>query len=200
MKLSTKSNLRRNKRGVWPKLIQRLEKMNNSSADLRSANLSSADLRSANLSSADLSSADLSSADLSYADLSYANLSYADLRYANLSYANLSYADLSSADLSSADLSSADLSSADLSSAYPVATVSGVGSEKRLAIFWIENSELKIIAGCFNGTKEELLTRSEKYHGKDSAHYRGYAAAIAYAEIILAEHLKNEPVKIIERD
>ena len=117
------------------------------------------------------------------------NLESANLSSANLYSANLSSANLSLANLESANLSLANLYSANLSRAKHIATVSGVGSERRLAVFWIENGQLKIIAGCFNGTKEELLERSEEQHGKDSKHYRGYAAAIAYAEIILAQYL-----------
>jgi len=82
--------------------------------------------------------------------------SYADLRYANLSSANLSSADLSSADLRYADLQQIK------GKQFSQVSFSGHGECGRSLIAIKEGELVKLFCGCFNGTKEELITYIEK--------------------------------------
>lgn len=104
---------------------------------------------------------------------------------ANLSEADLYRANLSGANLSEADLSGANLSGADLSEARGITSISGLGSERRIAYFVQHETCIMVQAGCFWGNTDELMVASETKHGKDSRHYLGYRAAVAMAQVLL---------------
>ena len=152
-------------------------------ADLRRADLSGANLRGADLSRANLSGADLRGADLSRADLRGADLSGADLRGADLRRATLSGADLSGADLSRANLSGADLRWANLRGANipQVVYIGPVGSRHDVLLLHIPDRVYR--AGCWAGTREELLARLDEVY-PSGAHRAGYLAAIAALEAL----------------
>jgi hypothetical protein len=129
----------------------------------------------ANLSRADLSDANLSGADLSGANLSRANLSDANLYGANLSRANLSGADLSGANLSRANLSGAK-------GIKDILQIGPIGSRRAYLIAILnDKDELKITAGCWNGTLDEFKKRVTEVHGK-TQHGKDYMAAIKLIE------------------
>ena len=133
-----------------------------------------------NLGEADGERADLSRADLSEADLIRADLSGADLSGANLSGANLSEANLSWADLSGANLSGANLIRANLSDGVDIISVSGIGSERRMTTYWVQ--EDKVWCGCFTGTLAEFRVKVEATHKDNQKHLANYRAAIVLFE------------------
>lgn len=188
------SNRRRNERKVWDKLFAWMRKRNLGHLNLENAQLRFADLEGAKLHNANFRNADLEWANLKNADLDSAQFYKAELVGANLENAAMRNADLGDSNCASANFKGAYLHETNfygayLASAIAIVSVSGVGSEGRYAWFWVYEGKLRIMAGCFNGTKEALLLRSKNKAGTDSQHYKGYAAAIAYAEIILAEFL-----------
>ena len=156
-----------------------------SGADLSWADLRGADLREADLSGADLSGANLSRANLRETDLSWADLSGADLREADLSRANLSGADLREADLSRAnlretDLSGANLRGADLPDGIRIASVSGIGSARRMTTYRADTDE--VWCGCFKGTLSEFSAKIEETHNGNPVHLSDYRAVVAMFE------------------
>ena len=106
-----------------------------------------------------------------------ANLSRANLSGANLSGADLSWANLSRANLSGADLSWANLSGADLSGGTDIISVSGIGSERRMTTYWVQDD--KVWCGCFTGTLAEFESKVRETHTANPKHFRNYMAAIA---------------------
>jgi uncharacterized protein YjbI with pentapeptide repeats len=171
-------------------------------ANLNGANLSGADLHKANLQYADFQGADLSlvsarQASLRDARLQRANLQGADLIWVNMKYANLHEADLTGAVLACNDLTGVDITSAKLAGAIfyhhyivSAATFGPVGSrnDKLLALLTVDG--LFFQAGCFLGTKEELLAAVESTHG-DSKHWRDYKLAVEFLENYLKGHNEN---------
>lgn len=188
------SNRRRNERKVWDKLFAWMRKRNFGRLNLDNAQLRFANLEGAKLSNASFRDADLERANLKNADLDGAQFYKAELCNVNFENAAMQNADLGDSNCALANFKGAYLHEANFHGAYlegaiALVSVSGVGSQQRYAWFWAYEGKLSIIAGCFNGTKEALLLRSRNMAETDSQHYKGYAAAIAYAEIILAEFL-----------
>lgn len=103
------------------------------------------------------------------------------------------FCDLEGADLRGAYLRGAELTGAYLTGAEGIIKASGLGSELREAFAYTpKNSPIMFQAGCFNGTAEELLAASEKKHGKESKEYRGYAAFVALAQVLLEPCIEIE--------
>ncbi len=165
------------------------------SADLGGADLWGADLWGANLEGADLWGANLWGANLRSADLGGANLRGADLRSADLRSANLRSADLRGANLRSADLGGADLRGANLEGANlrsanipRVVYIGPVGSRHDVLLLHIPDMTYR--AGCWTGTREQLVARLDMVY-PEGEHRAGYLAAIAALEA-MAEARKSE--------
>ena len=125
-------------------------------------------------------------ADLRGANLREADLSRADLRGANLREADLRGADLRGADLRGANLRGANLSRANLSGAKGIISIGPIGSRGDILYVAKHEAGIMIKTGCFWGTLSEFETALSKMHG-DNQHARAYRAALALAQIALAE-------------
>ena len=138
-------------------------------AEKNKADLYEADLIVSNLRRADLRGADLREADLFRSDLRGANLYGADLRGADLNRADLSGADLCRADLRGADLNGADLNGANLRGAkygeeelLKYFSISQIGSREDSLQVFITKENVHLQTGCWAGTPEELLERTDR--------------------------------------
>ena len=193
--------------GVSLKFAQ-LDSANLAGADLSKADLAYASLSEANLAGADLSGAILTQARLRHANLSGADLTRASARHANFACANLSEACLCNVSLYGANLLYATLTNADITYAsvnyaiFNPSTLNGasidghtivsaaafgpIGSrnDKLLAVQTVDG--LFFQAGCFFGTKEELLAAVESTHG-GTRHERDYKLAIDFLESYLKD-------------
>ena len=125
-------------------------------------------------------------ADLIGADLRGANLRGANLRGANLREAYLIGADLSGANLSGANLREADLREAYLRGAEGIISIGPIGSRSDMLYAVKHKALITLKTGCFWGTLSEFETALNKTHG-DNQHARAYRAALALAQIALAE-------------
>ena len=89
------------------------------------------------------------------------------------------------ANLSRADLSRANLSRADLHGAKDIKDILQIGpiGSRRAYLIAILNDkdEIKITAGCWNGTLDEFKARVKEVHGK-TQHGKDYMAAIKLIE------------------
>jgi uncharacterized protein YjbI with pentapeptide repeats len=141
-----------------PTIREVLEKAVSERANLRGANLEGADLRRANLEGADLEGANLRGADLEGADLRGANLRGAYLRGADLRGANLRGAYL-----------------------YGAKNILVFKSNSSGRLFYIVNGdEIKVQAGCFWGTTQELKDKIAEQHSKET--HWDYLMACDWAE------------------
>ncbi len=166
-------------------------------ANLRSADLRYADLRGADLFGADLQGANLRGANLRGADLRGANLYGADLQYADLYDADLRYADLRYADLRYADLRYADLRYADLQGAKGIVSITCIGLEKRFLFSYVFDSEIRIQAGCFNGTIKELTKAVNQKYGL-SVNTQGrqeYMVAMEFFRVCLNPYIDKDKIE-----
>ena len=100
------------------------------------------------------------------ANLRGANLKGANLRGANLKGANLEEANLYRANLYGANLYGADLYGADLEEAKNILVFKSNSSGR---LFYIVNGdEIKVKAGCFWGTIQELKDKIAEQHSKET--------------------------------
>ena len=133
--------------------------------------------------------AEKNKADLHEADLIVANLRGADLRGANLRVANLCGANLYEADLRGACLSGADLFRANLRGAkygkeYLIKyfSISQIGSREDSLQVFITKENVHLQTGCWAGTPEELLERTDR---------EDYRLAVQYI-VSMAEMVRKE--------
>ncbi len=103
------------------------------------------------------------------------------------------YCNLRDADLRNADLYNADLCGADLRGAKGIVSLSGIGQEKRFIFAYVYNNEIRIQAGCFNGTVIELIKAvCDKYHTSEKIQGNNeYMAAIELIKICLSPLLEK---------
>ena len=132
---------------------------------------------------ADLYEANLYGANLRGADLEGANLRGANLYGADLYRANLYGANLRGANLRGADLYGADLYRADLYGAKNILVFKSNSSGR---LFYIVNGdEIKVQAGCFWGTIQELKDKIAEEHSKET--HWDYLMACDWAERLWKE-------------
>ena len=168
-------------------------------ANLHNANLTDANLAGANLLNANLSDANLTDANLHNASLAYANLSGANLHNANLYCTNLLYASLTDVNLATAlanyaifvpeTLKGATIDGHNIISATSFGLL-GSRNDKLFATLTDDGFYFK--AGCFTGTREELLAAVESTH-PDSQHGRDYKLAIDFLEAYLKDRIDCSP-------
>ena len=117
------------------------------------------------------------------ANLRGANLKGANLRGANLKGANLEEANLYRANLYGANLYGADLYGADLEEAKNILVFKSNSSGR---LFYIVNGdEIKVKAGCFWGTIQELKDKIAEQHSKET--HWDYLMACDWAERLWKE-------------
>lgn len=86
--------------------------------------------------------------------------------------------------LGDAYLGDADLRDANLGDAYHVFSFGGIGSAKRITIYWLEAG--KVWCGCFTGTLAEFVARVEETHEDAPKLLAEYKAGIAFLEACIA--------------
>ena len=163
-------------------------------ANLHNANLHNASLRNANLAYADLSGASMKHANLAHADLSGANLHNASLYCTNLLYASLTDVNLATALANYAIFVPETLKGATIDGHNIISATSfgllGSRNDKLFATLTDDGFYFK--AGCFTGTREELLAAVESTH-PDSQHGRDYKLAIDFLEAYLKDRIDCSP-------
>ena len=87
-------------------------------------------------------------------------------------------ADLGRANLVGADLGGADLGGAKLVGRTPILQLGPIGSRSDYLVAFNTDAGIKIVAGCFRGSRDEFEVRVADTHG-DNQHGREYAAALA---------------------
>lgn len=129
-----------------------------------------------------------------YVNFNRCNLNYAIFEDAAAYDASFISASLRQADFERADLEKADFTNADLAGAYfagarlyatvGIMTVGPIGQFGRVIYAYTRNGEIRIQAGCFNGTPEQLLAAiDEKYLVRSLRKYRqDYRDAVRYLE------------------
>lgn len=159
---------------------------------LKNANLAYADLHNANLHSANLSGASMKHANLAHADLSGANLHNANLYCTNLLYASLTDVNLATALANSAIFAPETLKGATIDGHNIISAITfgllGSRNDKLFATLTDDGFYFK--AGCFFGTREELLAAVESTH-PDSQHGRDYKLVVDFLEAYLKDRIEN---------
>ena len=150
---------------------------------LKNAKLAYANLHNANLRGADLSGASMKHANLAYADLSGANLHNASLYCTNLLYASLTDVNLATALANYAIFAPDTLKGATIDGHNIIsATTFGLlGSRNDKLFATLTDDGFYFKAGCFTGTKKELLAAVESTH-PDSQRSRDYKLAVEFLE------------------
>ena len=122
-----------------------------------------AETNKANLCETNLSKADLTTANLTTADLSDADLYGADLRSANLY----------GADLCGANLRMADLCGAKYGEEYLLKylSINTIGSRNDALQVFITKENVHLRTGCWVGTPEALLERTEREDYREAVDY-----------------------------
>lgn len=122
---------------------------------------------------ADLYEADLYGADLRGAKLHGANLIKADLRGTNLCGAKLVAADLRGANLYGANLIDADLRGAKYGEEdlLKYLRIGQIGSRNDCLQIFITSENIYLRTGCWSGSTEELLERTDREDYRESVDY-----------------------------
>lgn len=150
--------------------------------DFRRAYFSDRDLHDANLEDIDFRDANVHHCNFSGANLRDACFKRAIAYDCDFTGANLRGADLEDGDFSAADFSNADLRDfrfygANFAGAIGIKLLGPVGEYGRTIYAYTRNGEIRIQAGCFNGTPDELLAAIDnkyrsKNHGAERMDYR----------------------------
>lgn len=155
--------------------------------DFRRAYFSNRDMRNADLEDIIFRDANVHHCDFSGANLRDACFERAIAYDTNFTGANLRGADFDEADCSAADFGNADLKDArfyrtDCNNARGIKLLGPVGQFGRTIYAYTRNGGIRIQAGCFNGTPDELLAAIDrKYHRKaDAAERMDYRDAVKY--------------------
>ena len=101
---------------------------------------------------------------------------------ADLANANLAGAYLARANLAGANLANANLAGAKLIGKRPIIQIGPIGSRSSYVVAYLTDAGVRVRAGCFFGSLDELRAAVIKTHG-ESIHAREYAAAIALIEM-----------------
>lgn len=111
---------------------------------------------------------------------------------AALSYTTFTNCDLDEADFAKADLSEVDFRNCNLEGCYfggafamavrGLKTISPVGSKGRLIYAYVYDGDLRIQAGCRNGTADEIRAAVKLNYDDDPVGRRDYLGAIKYLE------------------
>lgn len=149
------------------------------------ANLGDLNLRNFDFKNADLHGSGFFRSDLDYAIFENALVYNARFASASLRQADFEGADLASSDFANADLAGAYMYGARLEAASGIKTAGPVGQMGRIIFAYTRGGQLRIQAGCYNGTPEALLQAIDaKYKTRKgmSAHYRDYRDTVRYLE------------------
>jgi hypothetical protein len=101
---------------------------------------------------------------------------------ASLDGASLAGANLVGASLAGANLDGANLGGAKLIGKRPIIQIGPIGSRSSYVVAYLTDAGVRVRAGCFFGSLDELRAAVIKTHG-ESIHAREYAAAIALIEM-----------------
>ena len=96
------------------------------------------------------------------------------------------------ADLWYANLYGVNLYGANLGGVNGIKAVSCVGDSKRLVFSYVFNDEIRIQAGCRNGTKQEIIDAINKDYADKPILKKEYLAAIEYLTIYFEASLTQE--------
>jgi hypothetical protein len=91
-------------------------------------------------------------------------------------------ASLDGASLAGANLDGANLGGAKLIGKRPIIQIGPIGSRSSYVVAYLTDAGVRVRAGCFFGSLDELRAAVIKTHG-ESIHAREYAAAIALIEM-----------------
>lgn len=157
--------------------------------DFRWANFSGTEYPGIDLSYKMLQHANIGSGDFSGANFDHTSLEDAicygcDFTNANLEQVNLERAQMQNCEFANANLKNVYIYGTDFIRAKGIKLLGPVGGTGRTIYAYTHNGEIRIQAGCFNGTPNELREAvNAKYCHKSDLHDRmDYRDAIAYLE------------------